>query len=111
MRIEKGRKTEAKGVKPETTDASNGEQRTNDIVPKVKVTVGGMRPPSLYHDNLKPPLVATFCQAYKAYTEQIEIANKDGEERTPACLRELVPKPGVAFSCVTNGIAASRERS
>ena len=97
--METGGNLEAKGVKPEATAANNGEQGTNDSVSKVKVTVGGIRPPRLSQDSPKPDQIAAFCKAYNTHREQIEIANEDGGERTTACLRELVSKSVQAFVC------------
>ena len=94
-----GGKLEAKGVKQETSDADSDGPKPNECVSKVKVTVGGVRPPRLLLDNPKPQQIATFCHAYKSYEEQIEIANEDGEERTKACLRELVSKSVQTFVC------------
>ena len=68
-------------------------------MPNVKVTVGGLRPPRLWHENPLPSQVATFCRAYNQYVERINIANEDGEQRTPASLRELVPNAVQEFVC------------
>ena len=94
-----GGKLEAKGVKQETSDANSDGPKPNEFVSKVKVTVGGVRPPRLLLDNPKPQQIATFCHAYKSYEEQIDIANEDGEERTKAYSRELVSKSVQTFVC------------
>jgi len=70
-------KAEAKGVKTE----HNGEEE-QDRVPNAKVTVGGLRPPRLWHENPLPSQVATFCRAYNQYVERINIANEDREQRS-----------------------------
>ena len=76
----------------------NGEEE-QERVPNVKVTVGGLRPPRLWQENPLPSQVANFCRAYKQYVERINIANEDGEQRTPASLRELVPDAVQEFVC------------
>ena len=92
-------KAEAKGMKVELTGGTNGEDRGQQAVTTVKTTVAGVRPPRLCHDNPLPMQVAVFCRAYKEYRRSIEIANEDGESRTPACVRELVPNSVQEFVC------------
>ena len=60
------------------------------LKPKVKVTIGGDRPPRLGGDTVTFEDMRKILVAYSEFEQQIHITNQDGGDRVLARRRELV---------------------
>ena len=60
------------------------------LKPKIKVTMGGDRPPGLGGDVVTFEDMREFLVAYSEYEQQVHITNQDGGDRVLARRRELV---------------------
>ena len=67
-----------------------GGRADGRLKPKIKVTIGGYRPPRLGGDVVTFKDTREFLVAYSEYEQQMHITNQDGEDRVPARKRELV---------------------